>query len=210
MKALATSVLLVVALGAAEVRADTAWTVGCKGGVSLATAGGDDAGDAGSRTAFAGGGFVQADFAENFGLRFEGLYFMKGVTDAISNNADFSLQLDYVEFPVLLVGQAPLSKVATLSVFAGPSFSINASSAIEIDFGDFGYSAAVDQDIKDFDFGLTFGTGVNVQAGSVVIVLDARYDLGLKNFDEGLDSPDELDLNNQAWAFMAGVGFPIR
>jgi hypothetical protein len=203
------AILMVAAmLGATDARAAD-WTVGLKGGVSIATAGGDDAGDAGSRTAFAGGGYAQADFNESFGIRLEGLYFMKGVTDAVDGNADFSWHLDYVEFPVLLIGQAPVSKTASLSVFAGPSFSINTSSTTVIELGDVTTSVGIDDAINDFDVGLTFGAGANFQAGSVVIVVDGRYDLGLTSFADGLNNGEELDFKNQAWAFMAGVGFPI-
>lgn len=208
MKALATSACLVVALGAAEVRADTAWSVGFKGGVSIATAGGSDAGDAGSRTAFVGGGFAQADLSKSVGIRFEGLYFMKGATGT-DIDFDGGVDLDYIEFPVLLVGQVPVSPAVTLNAFAGPSFSINVNSTAEIEIGGLEFSTGIDEAISDLDLGLTLGVGASFVEGSVRILLDARYDLGLVSVDDGLDPAEELDLKNEAWAIMAGIGFPI-
>lgn len=210
MKKLTVLVLLAMVL-ATNTRADSAWTLGVKGGVSIATAGGDDTDeeDIGSRTAFVGGAFGQFDLSKNLGIRFEGLYFMKGAT-AEAGAFDGAFELDYIEFPVLLVGQAPVSKAVTLNAFAGPSFSINTSANASVDFGGFEYSDNIGQDISDFDIGLTFGAGATFAAGSVMIVLDGRYDLGLMTFDDGLQSGNELDLKNQAWAFMAGVGFPLN
>jgi hypothetical protein len=51
---------------------------------------------------------------------------------------------------------------------------------------------------------------VGFEVGEVILVFDGRYDLGLTSIDDGLsDTGEDLDLKNRAWAFMAGVGFPI-
>jgi hypothetical protein len=196
---------------AADASADASWMLGVKGGAGIATIGGDDAGDAASRTTFAGGLFAQADLSENFALRFEGLYFGKGATDD-EPGFDGSFKFDYVEFPMLLVGQVPVSDAATLSAFAGPTVGVNVGAQAELDFGGFVLTGDIDEDIADFEFGLAFGVGGAFDAGGdVVIVIDARYDFGLTSIDEGLaDSGEELDLQNRAWAFMAGVGFRLR
>jgi hypothetical protein len=50
--------------------------------------------------------------------------------------------------------------------------------------------------------------------GSVSIEVDGRYQLGLTTVDDGLGqaldiSAGDLDIKNQGWVFMAGVGFPV-
>jgi len=43
--------------------------------------------------------------------------------------------------------------------------------------------------------------------GSLVLTLDARYQLGLTNLD---DSPDtDESVKNRVWQIMAGVGFTL-
>lgn len=208
MKVSVTAVLVVAVILATNAQAEH-WTVGFKGGASVATVGGDDAGDAGSRTAFVGGAFGQVDLSKSVGIRFEGLYFMKGFFTEAGTDFEGGVDLDYVEFPVLVVGQVPLSKTAALNVFAGPSFSINTRSTAQIEIGGLEFSAGIDEAISDFDVGLTLGGGVTFAAGSVMVVLDARYDLGLTSFDDGLNPGEAFDFKNEAWAFMAGVGFPV-
>ncbi len=194
---------------ATDAGADASWTIGFKGGVGIANVGGDDVGDPASRTTFVGGLFAHADLSKNFGLRFEGLYFGKGATDD-NPNFDGSLQIDYAEFPILLIGQVPVSDVTTLSAFAGPTVGINVGAEAELDFGSFVLEGDIGDDIADFEFGLAFGVGAAFDVGEVVLVLDARYDLGLTSIDDGLSlTGEDLDIKNQAWAFMFGVGFPL-
>jgi hypothetical protein len=193
----------------ADARADAAWTAGAKAGVSIATLSGDDAEGAESRTTFVGGFFAQADLSRNFGLRFEALMFGKGAS-ADSLDIQGELKFMYLELPVLLVGLAPVSDTVTLSAFAGPTIGINVGADAEIDFGTFEVSGDIGDQVADFEFGLAFGAGAAIEAGSVILVFDARYDLGLTDVDDGLsDANEDLDLANRAWAIMAGVGFPI-
>jgi hypothetical protein len=197
------------AASATHAGADALWTTGFKGGVSIATVGGDDANDAESRTTFAGGFFAQADLSRNFGLRFEGLFFGKGASGE-NGNIEGELKFAYLELPILLVGQAPVSETVTISAFAGPTLGFNVGADAEIDFGGFEVSGDIGDEIADFEFGLAFGAGVGFEVGEVILVFDGRYDLGLTSIDDGLsDTGEDLDLKNRAWAFMAGVGFPI-
>src|SRR4030095_8955404 len=102
-------VLAVVALAAATgAHARAAWTVGIKAGPCMATLGGDDAGDAGTRTSFGGGLFAQGDFSENVAIRIEGLFLSKGA-DYDAGSQDEELSLDYLELPILFVLQSAVS-----------------------------------------------------------------------------------------------------
>jgi hypothetical protein len=57
------------------------------------------------------------------------------------------------------------------------------------------------------DFGLVFGAGVAFPLGSVQLIIDGRYDLGLSDINDY--EGDTESIKNKAWQFMAGVGFPI-
>ncbi|HEX5133333.1 MAG TPA: porin family protein, partial [Candidatus Krumholzibacteria bacterium] len=152
------------------------------------------------------------DVSDRFGIRLEALYHMKGASEDSAGVAA-TVKLDYLEFPVLVVGQVPVSESATLSAFAGPVVAFNTKGELAASAS--GVSGAVD--IKDyiasFEFSLAFGLGASFDAGSVVIDLDGRYQLGLTSVDDGLGqvlgSATDLDIKNQGWAFMAGIGFPV-
>jgi hypothetical protein len=202
-------------LGAAvDAGAAAQWTVGVKGGVSIASLGGDDADSllADSRTGFAGGFFVQADVSKNFGVRLEGLYTMKGASESAAGT-EVTMKLDYFEFPVLLVGQVPVSESATLSAFAGPVFGFNTKSELEVTSG--GLTASVDIEdvlpisIPSFELGLAFGAGANFDVGPCSIVFDARYALGMTTIADSNVPSVEYDIKNREWIVMAGLGFPV-
>lgn len=185
-------------------------TIGVKGGVNIASVGGADADSIGSdsRTGFTGGAFMQVDLSKSAAVRLEALYIQKGAKSSASG-IDATAKLDYVEFPILLVGQIPASESATFSAFAGPVLGFNTSAKVEATANILGYSVSGSVDIKDqiasFEFGLAFGLGASFDAGPVDIVVDGRYNLGLTTID---DSGNE-DVKNQGFAFMAGVGFPV-
>lgn len=202
--------LAVFAAGSAE--ADTTSAVGFKGGMSFSDFGGSDVTeDVGNRTAFAGGLYVQSDFSRNIGFRVEALYHMKGFSETVSGIRG-TFKMDYVELPLLLVGQIPQSDNATLSAFAGPVFAINTKAEIEASQGSASGAVDVKNQMAAFEFALTFGLGVSVDTGTVNIGLDGRYQLGLTTVDGGLFSSDtgKADVQNRGWVFMVGIGFPIE
>lgn len=181
-------------------------TIGVKGGMSIANVGGDDADSVAtdSRNGFAGGAFFQADVSKNFGVRVEALYTMKGASDT-SEGFDATFKFDYFEFPILLVGQVPASESVTLSAFVGPTLGFNVKSEAEVTF--LGVTGSQDiEDIASFEFGIAFGAGVTFDMGSFSIVVDGRYAMGMTTID---DSDDNLDVKNQGFIAMAGIGFPI-
>lgn len=204
----------VIGLIASPVSAAAKYRLGLKAGLALADLGGSDVNSDATnlRTGFAGGLFGQADFSDNFGLRLEALYHMKGASED-SAGVKVTYKFDYVEFPLLLVGQVPASKAATFSAFAGPVFAFNTKSDFELSAG--GASVTVDAKdyFKTFEFAMDFGLGAAFQAGSAVITLDGRYQLGLTTLDDTLGTSGglnrALDIKNRGWTFMAGVGFPV-
>jgi opacity protein-like surface antigen len=202
-------VLAAVAVAAATgAHARAAWTVGIKGGPCMATLGGEDANGAGTRTSFGGGAFAQGEFSENVALRVEGLFLGKGASfdDA---NQDEELSLDYFEIPILFVLQFPVTLETTLSAFAGPAIGLNMGAEYESVFGSSTITEDVQDEYSNWDLGLAIGAGVSVAVKSVVIGLDARFDLGLTGVGEDDLVGEQLDLKNRAWLIMASLGFPV-
>jgi hypothetical protein len=221
MKKMTTASLLV---GLFLVAAPGAWAaqnqIGVKGGIAVQKLGGDDVegDDLESRTGFVGGAYFQRDFSENFGLRVEGLYFMKGAS-VDSAGLEVTFKLDYIEFPVLLMGHLPFGDSGRLSLFGGPTFGFNVNS--ELEASAFGASASVDigDAIASFEMGLTFGAGISFDVGPVIVGVDGRYGFGLTSIiDDSADLDDDgipdfggedLDVKNQGFAVMASLGFPL-
>jgi len=216
MKRFATSLMLMacVLLAATATRAAT-WQVGVKGGVAIQKLHGDDviSDQVESRTGFAGGAYFQSDLSRNFGLRLETLYFMKGAS-ADSADVSLTIKLDYVEFPLLAVAHLPVSEKARVDIFGGPTFSFNTSAKAEASLGGFSGSFDIGDAIKSFDFGLTFGAGLNFDVGSAIVGIDGRYGFSLdtiadSDFLNDSGASGSADVKNGGFAVMASVGIPV-
>ena len=216
MKRFATSLMLMVCvlLAAATSRAAT-WQVGVKGGVAIQKLHGDDVASdqVESRTGFAGGAYFQSDLSRNFGLRLETLYFMKGAS-ADSADVSLTIKLDYVEFPLLAVAHLPVSEKARVDIFGGPTFSFNTSAKAEASLGGFSGSFDIGDAIKSFDFGLTFGAGLNFDVGSAIVGIEGRYGFSLdtiadSDFLNDSGASGSADVKNGGFAVMASVGIPV-
>jgi hypothetical protein len=211
MKRIVASCLLVgfVLLTAGAARA-AQWQMGIKGGLAVENLGGDDVeGDnLESRTGFAGGGFAQADFTRNLGLRLEALYFMKGAT-ADSAGLEVGFELDYLEFPVLVVANIPVSETARITFFGGPTLGISVDADLSAAYQGVSGSVDIQDYIAGFEFGLTFGAGASFDVGQVVLGFDGRYGFGLTTVDDGISDTGDADIKNEGYAVMASLGFPL-
>ena len=171
-----------------------------------------------TRTDFVGGGFVSFPVGDYFAIQPEVLYTRKGAKISDSEeDVEVEAKVDYVEIPVLLVARLMDQNSSTRPiVYAGPAVSFETKCEFEGSVE--GVSASVDCDrlsevggdedieTKGTDFGLVFGGGVEFNAGSAVIILEGRYNVGLVDIN---DTTDDEEIKNRAFSFMAGVGFPI-
>ena len=71
-----------------------------------------------------------------------------------------TFKFDYIEFPILLVGQVPASETATLQFFAGPVLGFNVNAELEGSVGDLSASVDIAEFVADFEFGLALGAGI--------------------------------------------------
>jgi len=177
--------------------------VGAKGGVNLARLNGDGTDELDSRNGFVGGAFFGIEFTDDFGMQFEGLYIQKGAEGpfetANGDTVNTAFKLDYVEFPVLFVAGLSDSKKVGFILFVGPTFAFNLSAeATDLDTNE-----TKELDAESFEFGATFGGGVEYQLSSVSIVGDVRYDIGLT------DAVKDVGVKNSGVGIMVGLKVPI-
>ncbi len=173
-----------------------------------------------TRTDFVGGGFVSFPISDFFAFQPEVLYTRKGAKiNDVEDEVDLEAKVEYVEIPLLLVARLmDENSSARPIVYAGPAVSFETKCKIEGTADGISASAdcdrlseaGADEDIltKGTDFGIIFGFGggVEVNAGSAVIIIEGRYNVGLVDIN---DTSDPGEIKNRAFSFMAGIGFPI-
>lgn len=160
-----------------------------------------------SRSGIGFGAFLQVPIGGSLSIQPELQYVPRGF-EAEEDGAQQELKANYLQLPVLVQFHVATAG-ATPRLFVGPTLAFQLSCDVEASIGDFsGETSCDDADIptKSADFGLVFGAGIDIPAGSVVVTLDGRYDLGVTDIYDG----DEAEAKNRAWAFEAGVGLPLQ
>jgi hypothetical protein len=211
--------------------AQPSWEIGLKAGVGTTKLSGDDVknfsvfvdtdnfleGDIGDmRLGFVGGGYGTMHVNDQFGVRLEALYFQKGgkgnITGEVAGipfTGDLTFKVDYFEVPLLAVFSFPAGTSGTFDVFAGPALGFNLSGEMETEITVAGETQAETSDLEDIkstDFGGVLGAGFTFSLTSVDLFFDARWEYG---FTKIVDAEDDVDVKNNAFGFMAGVGFPL-
>lgn len=184
---------------------------GVKAGVNVAATSfaGDDSTDAYDerRIGFLAGGFGVLPLTDRIALQIEGLFSQKGGRVTVEEiDATSTLELDYLDFPVLARVGGAVSDRTRLHVFAGPSvgFRMGARSRVTVS-GDTFSSGSVDNiedDVTLFDFGFVAGAGADIGRR---LVVDARYSWGLNNVIK--DDSAGVEIKNRVLSLMAGVRF---
>ena len=208
MKTFLRMALPLALLIAAPLQAQT--TLGVKGGINIATVDTNvsDISDlVDSKTGFVGGGFVTLGLGSLFALQPELLYSQKGFqVDEFGETVKFNT--NYIEIPVLLKAQFKLAMLRP-AVYAGPVLSFETScslsaSEVSVDCDD---ELAGVGERKTNEWGAVFGANLDFILGSITLILDGRYQLGLTNLADVPDSDDSV--KNNVWQIMAGIGFTL-
>lgn len=118
-----------------------------------------------------------------------------------------SLALDYVEIPILAKLQIPVAGPMTPTVFGGPAVGINLNAEF-----DEPRPGTDPRDISDFvngtEIGAHVGAGLDVEAGGVLLMLDARYTRGLTGvFDDEEINDAASDIKNEGFRLSLGIRF---
>ena len=209
--------------------AQMTWELGIKAGVSAAKLSGDDTKtevteDADNyyksdisdmKIGFVGGGYATMHMNKKFGVRLEALYFQKGGKGTAEGadlgfafTADETYTLDYFELPLLAVLSFPAGTSGTFDIFAGPAFAFNVTAKQKSEWtgeGDSGTDEGDIENIKSSDIGGVLGVGFMFGMDSMNLFADARWEMGFSSIVDVAD----VDVKNNAFAFMIGVAFPL-
>jgi opacity protein-like surface antigen len=202
--------LVLVACGTSAAQAGMAF--GVKGGVSLSHVNADLF-DTDNRTGFVGGVYGAFDLSPMFGFQPELLFVRKGAelfsTDVTIGGITFgsvgsTLDVDYIEIPVLLRLSAPTPGPVAFRLLAGPVASFKVDEKISTT-GLVGYTLDSDQ-VKTADYGLAAGAAVAFRSGTMSVVAEGRYTLGLADVS---DLPFGGEVKNGAIYATLGLEFPF-
>ncbi len=185
--------------------------VGFRGGLSLASLGGDDAEDLDSTKGLNIGGFVNVPLSDVVGLQFGASFVQKG-TEETEAGVKFELGIDYLEIPVLLTLSPRTTGNVGFNFFFGPAVAFKTGCSVSGSEG--GVKVSVDCDDPDFeadlksvDFGAMVGAGLDISVtDNVSVVVEGFYNLGLTNID---DSGDDNNVKNRAFSLLAGLSFSV-
>jgi hypothetical protein len=159
------------------------------------------------RAAAGGGGFIVLPMTQRFALQLEALIDPKGAKLIIPGEGlTRTVQLRYVDFPVLLRVRGPRAGSLSFHGFGGPFTGIRISAKREISVvsGSIVSGATEDMsaEVERFEAGLTGGIGVDIGER---FTIEGRYSRGLTGVNT--EEPDGIQIRTRAFSVMAGVRF---
>ncbi len=195
------------------------YQVGVIGGVNLANIHSneleDDLGiDLQNRTLFGAGALFDAGLSEHFALRFEPMFLRKGAEAKATEEGVETIsriKMDYLELP-LMARFAFGSNMSNAKPFllAGPSVGFLLSAKSKDESAGITDEKDIKDELKNLDFGLNFGGGLNVKAGRTNLFIEGRYNLGLANVDDSADDNGvDVRMKNRGLELFAGIALPI-
>lgn len=191
------AILAVAAPASAQV------TAGVKGGINFSNVKFDGEGadvNLDTRRGLIGGVFAVWPVSPAIGIQTEALYSQNGAT-LDDDDVNGSLELDYLDFPVLARFSSPASTNAAFHVFAGPAFGVRVRARATSEFEDEEEEDDLSEEVKRLDLGLVVGAGLDFGR----LVLDGRYRWGLSNLNDVDDQ--EGKIKNRTFSIMAGIKF---
>jgi hypothetical protein len=184
--------------------------LGVEAGLNLANANITPTVTTSGKTGFIIGSFLDINFSRNFsvapGLRFITKGYVQNFTDANGNAITETVSFNYIEIPVLLRVEFPLTEVKPY-LFAGPTLAINLAATADDVGGGTSTSTDVSTNISGTDFGLLFGGGVGFKiAPKIDLFASFGYELGLSNI---LKNNTNSTIKNTGIQLTAGAMFHL-
>ncbi len=186
-------------------------TLGVRGGLSVASLGGDDADNLDSRTALSFGGFFNVPVSDVLGVQVGAGFVQKGAEET-EFGIEVEFALSYIEIPLLLTLSPPTSGYVGFTFSVGPALGFNTSCnisrlavgvTVELECDD----PLLGVDEKSFELGAMVGADLDIGlTESVSLVLDVFYNFGFTKID---DSGVDDDVKNRAFSILAGLSFPV-
>ena len=229
MKRLITlSILLVIiwSMSAVIVAAVPRLDFGAKLGLNATGMLGDDVDKTSyPKKGFVGGAFVRWDLIPRVGLQVELLYTQRGTESSVNNFGlidTLAIKLDYLEIPVLFRYVLPFPGKVKPNFLFGPALAFNVSAKTTTDDNSSFYGSDLEIiNARGTEFSIILGAGIDVTLGKGTLLLETRYNIGLTEAFEDVDSGTELaeneisftdsgealDLKNGGFSFMIGYAF---
>jgi len=167
---------------------------------------------------FGGGVTLGLNVTPTFGLDLDVLYMMKGAkAEYTVINDDFGectvkdyFELNYIVFkPMIRLAFVPHG--TTPYILAGGEIGYLVSTANPYDWECQQQSGSDEEDldnVTDFDFGVNFGAGLELAAGTTSIIIEGHYSLGLTNvYDAGEDDDSDQSIKTRGIYGFVGVRF---
>lgn len=193
------AITLVPAIAAAQT-STYPMTFGIKAGVNASTLSTEDSLlDTSNIWGAAAGVFTGRNITENVGIQMEALFSQRGAKDNSLGSSETKLRLTYLDVPVTARFGSTTTNNVHFHAFTGPQLGIKLSAKAENDF--IGNEEDLDDEVKSWDFGWTFGAGVEMNNVS----LDARYTFGLTNIDASEFSDGSI--KNRTFTVLVGYRF---
>ncbi len=170
------------------------------------------------------GGFIEYSINDNFAIQPEFLYTMKGVKGEFEEEDPYTgetvkvkgtIKLNYLEIPVLAKLSIPTQGSIKPVFLLGPALALKLSAKTKGEAKgetiDESGSEDISSDVKDFDFGVVVGAGVDYElASGGKVTVDGRYTLGLTNVSDIEGAEEDLDAKNAVISVMIGYLFPLK
>jgi hypothetical protein len=166
--------------------------------------------DMGSKYGFVGGFLANIGITDMISIQIELLYFEKGAKSSIEEMGMIftrSLNLNYLEMPLLLKLKPFLSPAVLFEIFAGPTLSLNLIATVANSVMGFpAYTEDISEEIKSTDIGLIFGGGAGFALGSAgILTIEGRYTMGLSSIAEA----ENRTIKTKNIIVMLSYGFPL-
>jgi hypothetical protein len=182
--------------------------MGIKAGLNVATTGGADASSQ-SITSFNAGMFATFNVAGLLAIQPELLYTVKGykvsyaVLDEIGpipfGSGNVTGKISYLEIPILFKLNTSSLSIIRPNIFAGPEVAFKLSSKAVSG------SPSSEQDLQNInstDFGIIIGMGININLPITTLMIDIRYDIGMRVLHSSTNPPD---IKNRVLTLNAGI-----
>jgi hypothetical protein len=206
------------------------YSLGIIGGINFADMDfpnnqGSDAQEVTTLPGFASGVVFDIRLSEKFYAHIEPMYLQKGGkieegTDP-ANQPEGQINISSIEIPLLI--KYTFGDRIKPYLVVGPTVGYNLKSEIEFDLTGLIFKGDLDEVTESFDFGLTFGGGLQVPFNFGIIFLEGRYTFGLLNqrksgtvtvsstifeFDLTADKEDDK-YTTRGFQLLAGALFPL-
>ena len=188
-------------------------TTGVKLGLNSAFIGGEYANNIDFQhiSTFNAGAYAKFDIFGLLALQPELLYTMKGYKEIRTSFPTFATNFNptwntsYLEIPILLKLNIPSSSFGIIkpNIFTGPEVAFKLSAKVKDQLpGQLPQEHDV-PNTNSTDFGIIFGAGIDINLTITTIMLDIRYDLGIRNV---CGSQNSSNILNRVISLNAGIG----